>query len=76
MRTFGDVENLDPPDPDAFFGMMQAKRKKCWKGGLEHHGFRYVIQTGMTVMTGGLQGGSEQAPVSLFRRVGSGNCRG
>ena len=28
MTTFGDVENLDPPDPDAFFGTMQAKEKK------------------------------------------------
>ena len=27
MTTFGNVENLDPPGPDAFSGTMQAREK-------------------------------------------------
>ena len=27
MTTFGHVENLDPPGPDAFFGTMQAREE-------------------------------------------------
>ena len=35
-----------------------------------------MIQTGMTVVTGGFKRRAEQAPVSLLRGMGTGNCRG
>ena len=32
MTSFGDVENLDPRDPDAFSGTIAGMREIVWKG--------------------------------------------
>ena len=63
----------------ANLGREKAKRKLVWRAGASSS--PSLIQTGMTVMTGGFQGGGQSetgspAPLDLVRRIGSGNCRG